>query len=181
MKKEVSQLAKVELKKPIVEEIKNCIDGASSVVLVNYQGITVEQDTKLRAKLREENVLYKVYKNTMMNFAFEGTEFDSLSKHLEGANALAVSKDDATVAARVLAEFAKEAPALEVVAGVIEGKYEDTEGMKALASIPSRDVLLGRLLGSIQSPVTNFARVLKQIAEKDGTEEVASEEVASEE
>lgn len=169
-------MAKVELKKPIVEEIKNCIDGASSVVLVNYQGITVEQDTKLRAKLREENIVYKVYKNTMMNFAFAGTEFEALSKHLEGANALAVCKDDATATARILSDFAKEAPALEVVAGVIEGNYEDTEGMKALASIPSREVLLGRLFGSMQSPITNFARVLKQIAEKDETVETTTEE-----
>ncbi len=163
-------MAKVELKKPIVEEISECIKDSQSVVLVNYRGITVDQDTRLRKELREAGVTYKVYKNTMMNFAFKGTDCEPLSAHLEGPNAIAVSKTDATAPARILAKFAKEAPALEIVAGIVEGTYYDGDGMKEIASVPSREELLSKLLGSIQSPITNFARVIKQIAEKNEAE-----------
>ena len=171
-------MAKVELKKPIVEEISNVISDADSVVLVNYSGLTVAQDTELRRMLREAGITYKVYKNTMMNFAFQGTPCEELCKHLEGTNALAVSKDDATAPARVLAGFAKKNPQLELIAAVVEGSliaavvegsYYDAAGVQALASIPSREELLGRLLGSMQSPIANFARVIKQIAEKGET------------
>lgn len=158
-------MAKVELKKPIVEEISQNIADAQSVVLVNYSGLTVAQDTQLRRELREAGVVYKVYKNTMMNFAFQGTPCEELCKHLDGTNALAVSKDDATAPARIIAKFAKTAPKLELVAGVVEGGYYDQEGIKALANVPSREELLGKLLGSIQSPIANFARVISQIAE----------------
>ena len=160
--------AKVEVKKPIVEEISNIIDGAQCVLLVNYSGLTVEQDTILRKELRESGVQYKVYKNRMMNLAFQGTACESLCKHLEGTNALAVSATDATAPARIMAKYAKQFPKLELVAGVVEGNYNDQTAMQAIADIPSRDILLGRLLGSMQSPVANFARVIKQIAEKDG-------------
>ena len=160
--------AKVEVKKPIVEEISNIIDGAQCVLLVNYSGLTVEQDTVLRKELREAGVQYKVYKNRMMNLAFQGTACESLCKHLEGTNALAVSATDATAPARIMAKYAKQFPKLELVAGVVEGNYNDQKAMQAIADIPSREVLLGRLLGSMQSPVANFARVIKQIAEKDG-------------
>ena len=160
--------AKVEVKKPIVEEISSIIDGAQCVLLVNYSGLTVEQDTILRKELRESGVQYKVYKNRMMNLAFQGTACESLCKHLEGTNALAVSATDATAPARIMAKYAKQFPKLELVAGVVEGNYNDQKAMQAIADIPSRVVLLGRLLGSMQSPVANFARVIKQIAEKDG-------------
>ncbi len=161
-------MAKIEMKKPVVEEIANVITDADAVVLVNYSGLTVAQDTQLRKTLREAGVTYKVYKNTMMKLAFEGTPCEALDNHLESTNALAVSKDDATAPARILAEFAKKNPQLELVAGVIEGSYYDQAGVQALAEVPSREVLLGRLLGSMQSPIANFARVIKQIAEKDG-------------
>lgn len=161
-------MAKIEEKKPIVEEITNNVKDAQSVILVNYSGLTVEQDTILRKELREAGVLYKVYKNTMMNFAFKGTACESLSEHLHGTNALAISADDATAPARILDKYAKQYPALELIAGVVEGNYNDKEGIQALASIPSREELLGKLLGSIQSPISNFARVLNQIAEAGG-------------
>ena len=161
-------MAKVELKQPIVEEIANSIKDAQSVVLVNYSGLTVEQDTILRKELREAGVQYKVYKNTMMKRAFEGTDCESLSKHLEGTNALAIS-------ARILAKYAKQFPALELIAGVVEGNYNDQAGIQALSQIPSREELLGKLLGSIQSPITNFARVLNQIAEAQGGNAAAAE------
>jgi Ribosomal protein L10 len=158
-------MAKVEIKKPVVEEISASIKDAQAVVLVNYRGLTVEQDTVLRKELREAGITYKVYKNTMMNFAFQGTDCETLAKHLEGPNAIAISSDDATAPARILAKFAKTAPALELIAGVVEGTYYDEKEIKALANVPSREELLGKLLGSIQSPITNFARVLNQIAE----------------
>ena len=101
-------MAKVELKKPVVEEISSKIQGAQSVVLATYSGITVEQDTALRKEMREAGVEYKVYKNTMMNFAFKGTACEELCKHLDGPNALAISKDDATAPARILAKYAKD-------------------------------------------------------------------------
>ena len=161
-------MAKVELKQPIVAEIAELFNGAKSAVVVDYRGLTVEQDTALRKKLREADVTYKVYKNTMIRFATKGTEFEALEPHLEGPTALAVSKSDATAPARVLAEFAKTAEKLELKGGVVEGTYYDAKGINVIATIPSREVLLGRLLGSMQSPIANFARVLNQIAEKQG-------------
>lgn len=163
-------MAKVELKQPIVAEISELLNGASSVVAVDYRGLTVAQDTELRKQLREAGVSYKVYKNTLIKRAAEGTEFAALDPNLEGPTAIAVSKGDATAPARVLADFAKKAEKLEIKAGIVEGTYYDAKGMQIIATIPSREVLLGRLLGSMQSPITNFARVLNQIAEKQGGE-----------
>ncbi len=160
-------MAKIEIKQPIVEEISAGIKDAQSVVLVDYRGLTVEQDTELRKQLREAGVVYKVYKNTMMNFAFKGTDFEGLAPYLNGPSAMAYSTSDATAPARVIAEFAKKAKALEIKAGVVEGNVYDAKGMEAIASIPSRDVLISRLLGSMQSPMANFARVINQIAEKN--------------
>ncbi len=161
-------MAKVELKQPIVQEIADQIKDAQSVVLVDYRGLTVEEDTQLRKQLREAGITYKVYKNTLMNFAFKGTDFESMSSLLEGPNAIAISKEDATAPARILAKFAKTADALELKAGVVEGTFYDAAGIKAIASVPSREELLSKFLGSIQSPITNLARVLNQIAEQGG-------------
>ncbi len=159
-------MAKVEQKQPVVEEIKGHVANAKAAVLVDYRGLTVAQDTELRKKLREAGVVYKVYKNTMLNFAFKGTEFEALSKDLNGPTAVAFGLEDATVPARVLLECTKTMPNLEFKAGVVEGTYYDTKGIQVIATIPSREVLISRLLGSMQSPITNFARVIKQIAEK---------------
>ncbi len=174
-------MAKVELKQPIVDEIAEAVKDAQSVVLVDYRGLTVEQDTRLRRLCRENGVTYKVYKNTMMNFAFKGTEFEGLSSLLEGPSAAAISKDDATAPARVIGKFAKEAPALEIKGGVVEGIQYDAAGIASIATIPSREELLSKLLGSIQSPIANFARVINQIAEKGGAGAAAAEAPAAEE
>ena len=123
-------------------------------------------------------MIYKVYKNTMMKRAFEGTEFAALDDCLEGPSAIAISKDDATAPARILYKFAQDAPALELKGGVVEGTAYDVAGISELAKIPSRDELLSKLLGSLQSPITNFARVIKQIAEQSG--EAAPAEAAEE-
>ena len=174
-------MAKVELKQPIVEEISNAIKDAQSVVLVDYRGLTVEQDTKLRRLCRENGVTYKVYKNTMMNFAFKGTDFECLSSLLEGPSAAAISTTDATAPARVMGKFAKEADKLEIKGGVVEGVQYDAAGIASIATIPSREELLSKLLGSLQSPIANFARVMNQLAEKGGAGEAAAAAPVAEE
>ena len=161
-------MAKVELKAPIVDEIKGYVSDAKSAVLVDYRGLTVEQDTKLRKQLREAGVVYKVYKNTMLHLAFDGTDFAQLDKVLEGPTAIAFGIEDETAPARIINNFAKEAEALEIKSGVVDGEYYDAAGVKVLATIPSKDELISKLLGSLQSPITNFARVVKQIAEAQG-------------
>ena len=161
-------MAKVELKQPIVDEIAASLNGAQGVVLVDYRGLTVEQDTQLRKQLREAGVVYKVYKNTLVKRAIAGTEFEPMTEQLEGPTAIAISKEDATAPARILANFAKTADALELKCGVVEGTYCDINSIQTIATIPSREELLSKLLGSMQSPITNFARVIKQIAEKNG-------------
>lgn len=161
-------MAKIELKQPIVDTISEQIKGASSVLIVNYRGLTVEQDTELRKKLREAGVVYKVYKNTMMKRAFQGTEFEKLSDYLAGPSAIAVSKEDETKAAKILCDCAKKTENLELKGGIVEGLVYDAEALKEIAKIPSREVLLSRLFGSMKAPMASFARVIRQIAEKTG-------------
>lgn len=159
-------MAKVEQKQIIVNSIKEKLEKATSAVLVDARGLTVEQDTRLRKALREANVDYKVYKNTMMRFAVQGTEFEGLSEYLEGPSTLAICYEDPTVAASILNKFRQEAKALEFKAGVIEGVCYDAKGMEVIADIPSREVLISKLLGSFKSPMSKFARVINAIAEK---------------
>ena len=172
-------MAKVELKQPVVQAIAEDVKDAQAVVLVDYRGLTVAEDTAMRKELREAGVIYKVCKNTMMRRAFEGTEFAGLDEYLEGPSAIAISKDDATAPARIICKFAKDAKALEVKAGVVEGTVYDAHGIVELSKVPSREELLSKLLGSIQSPITNLARVLNQIAEQNG-EGAATEEAPAE-
>jgi len=163
-------MPKTETKVAIVQEIKDKLSRASSIVLVNARGLTVEQDTTLRRKMREENIDYKVYKNTMIRFAVEGTDFAEITPHLEGPTTLAISYEDATAAARVVSDHLKAMPVLEFKAGIIENTLYDAKGVAAIANIPSREVLLGRLLGSFKSPIASFARVINAIGEKDPSE-----------
>ncbi len=174
-------MAKVELKQPVVKEISEKIEGAQSLVLVDHRGLTVAQDTELRKQLRAEGISYKVYKNTMMNLAFKGTEYEGLLQYLEGPSALAVSKEDATAPARVLVNFAKTADKLEIKGGIVEGTLYDAAALNEIAKIPSRNDLLSKLLGSMQSPITNFARVMKQLAEKGGAAGAAEDAAPAEE
>lgn len=160
-------MAKVELKQPIVDEISDLLKDAKAVVLADYRGLTVEQDTQLRKTMRNAGVVYKVYKNTMVKRAIAGTPFEALTKDLEGPTAVAISSTDAAAPAKNLYEFAKKADKLELKSGVVEGTYYDNKTITVIATIPSREELLGKLLGSIQSPIANFARVIKQVAEKE--------------
>ena len=123
-------MAKVELKAPIVDEIKGYVSDAKSAVLVDYRGLTVEQDTKLRKQLREAGVTYKVYKNTLVKRAIEGTEFESLKDLLEGPSAIAISKSEATTPASIICKFAKTNDKLEVKGGVVEGAFYDAKGVE---------------------------------------------------
>ncbi|WP_313526321.1 50S ribosomal protein L10 [Anaerotignum sp.] len=164
-------MAKIEQKQVVVNEIKEKLEKAASVVMVDARGLTVEQDTVLRKQLRDAGVDYKVYKNTMVHFAIQGTQFEGLDQFLSGPSAFAFSYEDATTAASVLNKVAKDAKALEFKAGVIEGIVYDAEGMKLVADIPSKEVLLSKLLGSFKSPMSSFARVIDQIAKKDAAAE----------
>ena len=169
-----------DAKAAIVAEISEQIKDAGSIVVVDYRGLTVAQDTALRKAFREEGVTYKVYKNTFITSAIKGTEFESIGTYLEGPTAIAIGRADATAPARVLGKFVKEADKLEIKGGVVEGTLYDAKGITAIAAIPSRDELLSKLLGSLQSPITNFARVMNQLAEKGGASATAAAEAPAE-
>ena len=154
-----------QAKQVIIDEIKAKLDGAQSAVVIDYMGTTVAQADAMRKKLREANVDYTVYKNTLIKRAIEGTEFAPLAEVLDGPSAIAISKEDATAPARVLKEVIDEFKKMEFKAGVVEGNYFDQEGIKEIASIPSRDVLIAKFMGSIQSPVSKAVRTFQAIAD----------------
>ena len=153
------------LKEAKVAEIKEKLEKATSVVLSKYQGLTVEEDTVLRKNLREAGVEYKVYKNTLVTLAAKELGLEGIVEYLEGPVAIAFGYEDVTVAARVLNDFAKDHKKLELKAGIVEGVVYDTDKIKQLATIPSKEVLIAKLLGSIKSPIASFARVINAIAE----------------
>lgn len=160
----MSDVAKQQ-KQLVIDEIKAKLDGAQSAILVDYMGITVEQADKMRKALREADVDYTVYKNTLVKRAIEGTDFESLKDHLAGPSAIAISKTDATAPARTLNGLIKEIPAVEFKAGVVEGAFYDKTGIETIANIPSRDELIAKFMGSIQSPVSAFVRTLQAVAD----------------
>ena len=153
------------LKEAKVAEIKEKLEKANSVVLSQYQGLTVEEDTVLRKNLREAGVEYKVYKNTLVILAAKELGLEGIVEYLEGPVAIAFGYEDVTVAARVLNDFAKDHKKLELKAGIVEGEIYDTDKIKQLATIPSKEVLIAKLLGSIKSPISSFPRVINAIAE----------------
>ncbi|MDR1065806.1 MAG: 50S ribosomal protein L10 [Clostridiales bacterium] len=159
-------MPKIEKKQLVVNEIKEKLQKAASAVLVDGRGLTVEQDTALRKNLREAGVDYKVYKNALLNFAVKDTSFEGLSAYLKGPTTLVVSYDDPVAGARVIIKEMKTIPALEFKAGVIENAVYDGNGVKTIASIPSKDELLSKLLGSFKSPLATFARLVNAAAEK---------------
>lgn len=144
-----------------VEEIKDKINRAQSVVLVDYRGLDVAQLTELRSKYREAGVDYKVYKNTMMRFAFKDAGLEGFNEYLKGPSAIAFGFDDPVQVAKITSEFAKENEKLEIKAGIVDGKIIDVDGIKHLANLPSREVLIAQVLGGINSPIQGFANVLQ--------------------
>jgi len=170
-----------DAKHVVVDEIKEKLSRSKSVVLVNARGLTVEQDTTLRKSLRKAGgIEYKVYKNSMMNLAVKDTEFEGLQEYLAGPTTVAFSYDDETAAAAQINKHLKAMPVLEFKASAMEGNVYDAAKTKLIADIPSKDILLSRLLGSLKSPMASFARLVKAIAdEKDnGTAPEAADAAA---
>lgn len=155
-------------KQVIIDEIKEKLENAEAAVVIDYMGITVAEADAMRKQLREADVDYTVYKNTLVKRAIEGTKYEGLADALAGPSALAISQTDATAPARVLNKVMEEFKKMEFKAGVIEGELFDAAGIQAIADIPSRDELIAKFMGSIQSPIANFARVINQIAEQKG-------------
>ncbi|MDR2940258.1 MAG: 50S ribosomal protein L10 [Clostridiales bacterium] len=161
-------MPKVEEKQAVISKIKEKVDKAKSLVLVDARGLTVLQDTSLRKTLREAGVDYKVYKNSMLSFAIKDSQFEGLAPYLKGPTAVAISYDDASLAARLINKNLKEMQALEFKAGCIEGVTYDAAGISAIASIPTKEELLAKLLGSFKNPMASFARLAKAIADEKG-------------
>ena len=153
-------------KQIIIDEIKDKFERAESAVVIDYMGITVAEADEMRKKLREAEVDYTVYKNTLVKRAIEGTKYEALGEILDGPSGFAFSYDDATAPARVLNDARKAYKKMEFKGGIIEGEYFDKENIEKIAAIPSRDTLISKFMGSIQSPIANFARVVAQIAEQ---------------
>lgn len=157
-------LAKQQLVADLTEKIKSAPAG----VLVNYIGINVADDTRLRRELREAGVEYTVVKNTMLRFAFNALEMSELDEQLNGTTALAISHEDPMAAARIVCKYAKEieGDVFSVKAGFMDGKAIDAATVKEIADIPPKEVLIAKMLGSLNSPIAGLAMVLDQVAQK---------------
>ncbi|MHC5252695.1 50S ribosomal protein L10 [Listeria kieliensis] len=161
----------LDAKKNNVEEITTKLTDSVSTIIVDYRGLNVAEVTELRKQLREAGVDFKVYKNTMVRRAVEAKGFEGLEEVLTGPNAIAFSNDDAVLPAKILNDFAKDHEALEIKAGIIEGKVSSVSDVKALATLPSREGLLSMLCNVLQAPVRNFALAAKAVADqKEGQE-----------
>lgn len=156
----------LEQKKKVVQELTEKVKSAQTIVLADYRGLTVEQDTALRNALRAAGVEYKVVKNTLTSFAMKENGLEGMDAYLSGPTAMAMSATDVVAPAKVLAEFAKKFDKLELKAGVVEGKVVDVNVIQKLAELPSREVLIARLMGSLNAPMTGLAVALNAIAEK---------------
>lgn len=150
-------------KQAVVSELKEKLSNTKGAVLANYRGLNVAQDTKLRRKLREAGVEYRVVKNTFTRIAANEVGIVGLDQYLEGPTVIAMSAADPVAPAKLLSDFIREnkLQALEIKAGLVEGKVIDANGVKALASLPPREVLVAQLLGTLQAPITGFVRVLQ--------------------
>lgn len=155
-----------QLKEVKVAEIREKLEKAQGVVLSQYQGLNVEEDTQLRKNLREAGVEYKVYKNTLVILAAKELGIEGIEQYLQGSISLAFGYEDPTVAARVLNEFAKTHKKLELKAAIMQGDILDSAQVNALAAIPPRDVLIAKLLGSFKAPLSNLAYLLNSIKEQ---------------
>lgn len=153
-------MAKIEEKKQVVEEIKQKLDAATLVICTDYRGLTVEQITQLRNSLRVPGVEYRVLKNTMFRFALKQAGYDNIAAQVTGPNAVIFSNEDPVGPAKIITEFARTNKELEVKMGILEGKYLSADSIKDLANLPSREVLVAQVLGTMQAPITSFVRVL---------------------
>lgn len=154
-----------------VELIAEKMKAAASIVVVNSRGLTVEQDTNLRRSLRESDVEFKVIKNSILTRAAEKAGLEDLKELFVGPSAVAFSNEDVIAPAKVISDFAKDAEALEIKGGSVDGKFTSVEEINALAKLPNKEGMLSMLLSVLQAPVRNIAYAVKAVAEKD--EEVA--------
>lgn len=159
-------MSALENKKQVVEEIKEKIQSSKSLVLVDFKGINVIEDTELRKKCRESNIEYKVLKNRLVKIAFNDLGITDFDAYLEGTTAIAFAKEDEMQSAKVIVESAKTIKALEPKCGMFEGKFIDKAGVEALSAIPGKEILLGQLCGLLQSGLSGLAMALSQVAEK---------------
>lgn len=170
----------LEQKQAVVAALAEKIKSSVSGVLVDYKGINVEDDTKLRAELRKAGVEYSVIKNTLIGKACDVVGYEGLKSSLSGMTAIAISRNDQVAAAKILANYAKDHENFVLKAGYVDGNLLDSEGVKALAEIPSKEVLIAKMLGSLQSSLYSFAYVLQAIIDKDGEGAPAEEAPAAE-
>ena len=161
----------LEQKKAQVVEVAEALKSAQTGILVDYRGLTVEEDTKLRNNLRQAGVKYFVVKNTLLRLAAKEVGLEGLDEVLHGPTALAVSEEDAVAPAKVMAEFAKENEKLEIKSGFLDGSVMTLDEVKQLAATPNRETLMAKMLGSLNAPISNLARLLSTIV--DGGEEIA--------
>ena len=154
-------------KQNVVSELAEKLKSAQAGVLVKYEGITVEDDTKLRAALRAAGVQYTVMKNTLTGRACEIAGFGDMKQYLEGMNAIAISQNDPIAAAKIMKEYAEKVETFEIKAGFIDGAVIDAKAVEELASIPSKEVLIAKMLGSLTSSLYSFARVLQAKIDKE--------------
>lgn len=163
--------ATIAKKQAVVEEVTKKIQDASSVVIVDYLGLNVEEVTALRSQLRAANVEFRVLKNTIVRRAVAAANLEGLDEALTGTTALAFSNDDAVAPAKIIADFAKKAEALEIKAGIVEGNVSSKADIEALATLPNREGMLSMLLSVLQAPIRNTALAFKAVA--DAKEDVA--------
>ncbi|WP_300384758.1 50S ribosomal protein L10 [Clostridium sp.] len=159
-----------QIKEAKVAEIREKLQQAKSIVLADYQGLTVEEDTQLRKELREAGVEYKVYKNNLVVLAAKELGIEGLEEHLEGPVSIAFGYEDATAPARVLNNFAKDHNKIELKAGIVDGSLYNKVEIEKVATIPSKEVLIAKLLGSFKAPLSNFAYLINAIKEKKESE-----------
>lgn len=160
----------LESKAARVAELEEKLKGAVSFVLVDYRGITVADDTALRRNLREENVEYFVEKNTMLKRALHNLGMENYDDVLNGTTAIAISNDDQTAPARILGEYAEKSETFKLKAGCVEGEYFDEAKIMVLSKIPSKDVLLAQLVGSLQGPIQKLAALLQAVVDQQNGE-----------
>lgn len=167
----------LEQKKQVVAELAELIKNSPAGVLVNYQGITVIDDTKMRRELREAGVKYMVMKNSLTGRACDAVGYGDLKEHLVGMTAIAIAGDDPVAPAKIIKNYADKIKSYRILAGYLEGRAIDADTVIALAGTPSREVLIAKFLGSIQAPLYSLAYLLQAIFDKAGvTEETAPAE-----
>ena len=167
----MSNMKIMESKKTVVAQIKEKFEKAQTVVLVDYRGLTVAEDTELRAQLRAAGVEYQVLKNTMINLATKDMGFDGMTKYLEGPTAVAFGMTDMIAPAKILSEFSKAKKKMAIKCGVCDGAFLDANGVQALANLPSKEVLIAKIMGSMMSSVSKFVYCVEALRKKQAGEE----------